>query len=97
MIKIELTVAQKKQLEPLFEAAKAADVAGSPGAIAAQIWPDGMCVMFLGEEKGRALSTALGGNFRNTCCTARAFIAAGVPPNAELSRRQPAQRDDGRT
>ena len=81
MIKIELTVAQKKQLEPLFEAARAADVAGSPGAIGAQIWPDGMCVMFLDEEKGRALSTALGGNFRNTCCTARAFIAAGVPPN----------------
>lgn len=80
MLKIKLTANQKKQLEPLFDAVANASACGEYGAIGAQIWPDGMCVMFFDAKRGRALSKALGGNFRNTSCTAQAMMES-VPPN----------------
>lgn len=79
MLKIKLTANQKRELKPLFDAVATASAAGKYGAIGAQIWPDGMCVMFFDEKKGRALSKALGGNYSNTSCTAREMVEFVTP------------------
>ena len=63
MLKIELTEEQKALLEPLFQAVRVANKEGGVLAIGAQIWPDGMVVKLFDQEKGKALSSALGGNY----------------------------------
>lgn len=71
MLKIELTKEQKYLLEPLFQAVRDANEAGLTAAIGAQIWPDGMVVRLFDQEKGKAISTALGGDYN------RMHVSAG--------------------
>lgn len=71
MLKIELTEEQKALLLPLFQAVCDANAAGMTASIGAQIWPDGMVVRLFDERKGKALSTALGGDYN------RMHVSAG--------------------
>lgn len=71
MLKIELTEEQKALLEPLFQAVRDANAAGSTVAIGAQIWQDGMVVRLFDEREGKALSIALGGDYN------RIHVSAG--------------------
>ena len=63
MLKIELTDEQREQLAPYFQAVIDGKKEGKSTAIGAQIWPDGMVVKLFDNEKGKALSKALGGDF----------------------------------
>lgn len=63
MLKIELTKKQKQLLEPFFKAVRDGNKEGKPATIGAQVWPDGMVVRLFDEEKSKALSSALGGNY----------------------------------
>ncbi|PKO45742.1 MAG: hypothetical protein CVU31_11645 [Betaproteobacteria bacterium HGW-Betaproteobacteria-4] len=76
MLKIELTEEQKALLEPLFQAVRDANAAGSTAAIGAQIWPDGMVVRLFDERKGKALSAVLGGNYNRMHVSAGCLIDA---------------------
>ncbi len=78
MLKIELTEEQITLLEPLFQAVRDANKAGKVLAIGAQIWPDGMVVKLFDDEKGKALSSALGGNYNRRHFSADDRMDTGV-------------------
>lgn len=78
MLKIELTEAQKELLEPLFQAVRDANKTGSVAAIGAQIWPDGMVVKLFDQDKGEALSSALGGIYTRMHLSADDRMDTGV-------------------
>lgn len=78
MLKIELTDAQKDLLEPMFQAVREANKKGSLASIGAQIWPDGMVVKLFDQDKGAALSSALGGNCHRIHYSADDRIDIGV-------------------
>lgn len=61
---IKLSWWQRWKLRKFFHAVESANMADDCAAIGAQIWEDGMHVKLFNADRGRALSEALGGNWK---------------------------------
>jgi hypothetical protein len=60
---IKLSWWQRWKLRKFFKGVEDANIADDDAAIGAQIWKDGMHVRLFNAERGKALSSALGGRW----------------------------------